>query len=199
MRWGKANPSQSAYEQSSVSVRAVWVLQLNSPGCALSVYQKRNYPPGSLPKYQLNSLRFCHLILQHHGFLRQPSVCLSTHRTHTALSRTRYSYSWLDGGFSRSGTWVSTFTEGKWKLPNTLERDGRGGLNNILATGSCMQSWLHEEAVTQLCILHLHHTRCEAHHGRHFFHRQPVTVSWNITEALHHMELPLWQSAGTRK
>lgn len=60
-------------------------------------------------------------------FLRKPSICLSTHVQHCLL--TCYSYSCLSVGLNRNGTWVSTFfsvviwrTEGKWKLPYTLER-----------------------------------------------------------------------------
>lgn len=108
----------------------------------LSVCQKRNYPPGSLTKYQCNSLWLCHLVLWawwiSSGNL--PFVCpLTGHIQHCLL--TCHSYSWLDVGFNRRGTWVSTFssiviwsTEGKWKLPDMLRGDGWGG-PNISAIG----------------------------------------------------------------
>lgn len=79
---------------------------------SLSVCQKRrNYPPWSLTKYQFNSLWFCHLVLWawriSSGNL--PFLCpLTGHTQHCLL--THYSYSWLDVGFNRSGTRVSTFS-----------------------------------------------------------------------------------------
>ena len=97
----------------------------------LSVCQKRSsYPRGSLTKYQFNSLWFCHLVLWawwiSSGNL--PFVCPLAGHVQLCLL-TCYSYSWLDAGFNRSGTHVSTFssiviwrTDGKWKLPDMLER-----------------------------------------------------------------------------
>lgn len=154
--------------------------------------QKRRNCPPSLTKYQFNFLRFCHLVLWawwiSSGNL--PFVCpLTGHRQHFLL--TCCSYSGLDGDSNRNDTWVSTFSllfgeqKGNENSLTCWRGDGWGGLKHLSRQKQSLTAWGSSPST-----LHPFSPlgKVWSPPGT-ALQEQPVTVSWNITEALQHMEL----------
>lgn len=170
----------------------------------LNIFQKRrNYPLGWLTKYQFNSLWFCHLVLwmERISSGNLPFVCPLTGHTKHCLLRCS-SYSWPDVGLNRCGTWVSTlssllFVERKGN-ENSLtcwRGDGWEGLNSAVSLHAKLTSWgsshptLHPFAPPR---------KVWSPPGKVFL-PQANSDSWNVTDALQHMELSQQQPVGTRR